>query len=421
MSTSLSSSNIANTPQFDREAVLLQTERLLTSPHFRTSRRYPAFLRYVVQQTLDGHADTLKERTLGVEIFEREPSFDTAGDSIVRVAAAEVRKRIAQYYQEEGHEDELRIDLPSGSYVPRFRLPYGPIPEIVAEPETAAASQTDRTERGARTRSFSSRHKKLAWAAAALLLIAIAALIALRGRSDNGMNRFWGPVFASSSPVLVCVGTVEPSHLGLDKFTAEMANNVNAAQDSLIPIPPFRDWPAVSWADALGMSRITELLTRREKTFQLRSSDSVTLADLRNGPVIMLGVLENSWSLRLASKLRFHPRMDDATQKMWIEDSQHPERTDWSYPWGMKYSGSREDYALITRVRNPLSGQISVEIGGLGLHASKAASEFVTKPVYLNSLSSSLRDPNRSVQIVLRVNVINGEPGPPQIVAEYYW
>ena len=123
MSTSPPLSKMAEMPHKEKEAALLQTERLLSSSHFRTSRRYTALLRYVVQQTLDAHADTLKERTLGVEIFEREPGFDTAGDSIVRVAAAEVRKRITQYYQEEGHEDELRIDLPSGSYVPRFRPP----------------------------------------------------------------------------------------------------------------------------------------------------------------------------------------------------------------------------------------------------------------------------------------------------------
>jgi hypothetical protein len=85
------------------------------------------------------------------------------------------------------------------------------------------------------------------------------------------------------------------------------------------------------------------------------------------------------------------------------------------------YSDSQDDYAIVTRSRDTPSGQISVEIGGLGLHASQVASEFVTNPTYMNSLSSSMRDPNRNVQIVLRVNVIKGEPGPPQVVAIYYW
>src|ERR1017187_9431043 len=379
----------------DKEAVLLQVERILSSSHFRNSRRYTDFLRFVVRQTIEGHADILKERTLGIEVFGRDPDFDTAGDSIVRVAAAEVRKRIAQYYQEEDHEHELRVDLLSGSYVAHFRPQSKPSPTNLTAPEAPEPLQTEKLADPEQRSAVTHRRMTLALVAATLLLIAIASIFALRGRSDAGLNRFWGPVSESSTPILICVGTVEPSHLGLNGFTAQMADNINAAQDSLIPIPQFRDWPAVSWADAVGMTRITEFLTRRGKTFQLRSSDVVTLADLRNGPVVLLGVLENSWSLRLASKLRFHPRMAFASQKMCIEDSQHPERKDWSYPWGMAFSGSRDDYALITRTRNPLSGQISVEIGGLGLHASQAASEFVTNPVYLNNLSSSLSDPNR--------------------------
>jgi len=243
-------------------------------------------------------------------------------------------------------------------------------------------------------------------------------------RSGAGLNRFWGPVIGSSAPVLICVGTVEPPHISSDfrnRFTVQMADNVNGAAESPVPDPDFQVWPAVSWSDAVELTRITEMLTRRNKSFMLRSSENVTLADLRNGPVILLGVLENSWTLRLVSKLRFRPRMDFASQKMWIEDSQHPERRDWSAPWGAAYSESHDDYSLVTRTVDPLSGQVSIVIGGLGLHASRAAGEFVTNPDYMNSLSSSLRDPNRNVQIVLKINVIKGEAGPPQIIGTYYW
>jgi hypothetical protein len=424
MSTSPTSSEMIGISKIDKAAVLLQTQRLLSSSHFSASLRYPAFLRYVVQQTLDGHADTLKERTLGVEIFGREPSFDTSADSIVRVAAAEVRKRIAQYYQEEGHEHELRIDLPSGSYVPRFRQPQGPPSAIVTAPEIAAPVQTDQTEKSVQASAISSGRKKLVFAAAALLLITIGTLIALQDRSDAGLNRFWGPVFEPSTPVLICVGTVEPEHISSDfrnRFTVQMANAVNGDTEPPVTDSDFQVWPAVSWIDAVEMTQITEMLIKHNKKFLLRSSENVTLADLRTGPVILLGVLENSWTLRLVSKLRFRPRMDFVSQKMWIEDSQHPERKDWSAPWGAAYSESHDDYALVTRSRNSLSGQVSIEIGGLGLHASQAAGEFVTNPAYMNSLSRSLRDQNRNVQIVLKITVIRGEAGPPQVVADYYW
>ena len=70
-----------------------------------------------------GNVDQLKERTLGIEVFGRELDYDTNIDHIVRSTAGEIRKRIAQYYHEPGHESEIRIDLPSGSYVPEFHWP----------------------------------------------------------------------------------------------------------------------------------------------------------------------------------------------------------------------------------------------------------------------------------------------------------
>jgi hypothetical protein len=106
--------------RFSRSDLLEQLERIVRSKHFRNSKRYPAFLRFVVEQTLAGKTEGLKERTLGVDVFARPNHYDTNEDPIVRVTAGEIRKRIAQYYQEPGHEEELRIDLPLGSYVPRF-------------------------------------------------------------------------------------------------------------------------------------------------------------------------------------------------------------------------------------------------------------------------------------------------------------
>ena len=415
---------IAELSDADKAAVLLQVDRLLASSHFRNSRRYSDFLRFVVTKTAEGHADILKERTIGIEVFGREPTFDTSGDSIVRVAAAEVRKRIAQYYQEEGHEHELRVDLPSGSYVAHFRRPETLTPAIVMLPESSPSIEPNTETYEKRRRIVPLRWKVSAIVATSLVLLTLAASFVLRVRSDTGINRFWGPVFESSTPVIICVGTVEPSHISKDfrnRFTVQMANSVNGLEEPPATTPQLPDWPAVTWIDAVELARIAEMLSRHDKTAVLRSSENATLADLRAGPVILLGVLENTWSLRLVSNLRFHPRMDFASQKMWIEDSQHPERKGWSAPWGIAYSDTHDDYALVTRTRDPLSGQISVEIGGLGLHASQAAAEFITNPIYMKSLSDSLHDPNRNVQIVLKINVIKGEASPPQVVAENYW
>src|ERR1700733_6897950 len=103
-----------------------QLGRLLDNPHFSHSKRFPSFLRFIVQEELEGRGDQLKERSLGIEVFGREASYDTTSDPIVRVTAAEIRKRIAQYYQESANPNELRISLPAGSYVPHFDWPKAP-------------------------------------------------------------------------------------------------------------------------------------------------------------------------------------------------------------------------------------------------------------------------------------------------------
>ena len=113
-------------------------ERILSSPLFRKSKRFPNLLRFVVERSLHGHAEPLKERTLGIEVFGREPDYDTNLDPVVRTTAVEIRKRIAQYYHEEGHENEIRIDFPAGSYLPEFRMPEKPA--VLAEPAAPSRS-----------------------------------------------------------------------------------------------------------------------------------------------------------------------------------------------------------------------------------------------------------------------------------------
>ena len=88
----------------DREAILRELEEILASPHFCNSKRYPTLLRYIVENTLAGKLELLKERTLGVEVFDRPPTYDTNTDTVVRYTAGEVRKRLLLYYSEHGRQ-----------------------------------------------------------------------------------------------------------------------------------------------------------------------------------------------------------------------------------------------------------------------------------------------------------------------------
>src|SRR3954452_21312387 len=103
------------TEQPSPELVLAQLGNILQSAVFRNSKRYAAVLRYIVEQTLSGNADQLKERTIGVDVFGRMPDYDTSSDHVVRSAMAEVRKRLAQYYADAETGGDVRIELQPGS------------------------------------------------------------------------------------------------------------------------------------------------------------------------------------------------------------------------------------------------------------------------------------------------------------------
>ncbi len=102
------------------QLIQAQLERILSSSLFMNSERLRRFLRYAVQRAAQGQADQLKEYSVGISVFDKRASFDPRFDPIVRVEAGRLRTRLKQYYDTEGSRDPLVIDLPKGSYVPRF-------------------------------------------------------------------------------------------------------------------------------------------------------------------------------------------------------------------------------------------------------------------------------------------------------------
>src|SRR5437868_7510503 len=101
---------------------------LLSSTAFAQVDRLKRFLRYVVEETVAGRSEKLKEYVIGVQVFDKETSFDPRTDPIVRVQARRLRARLTRYFQEEGTADEVFIDLPRGRYTPVFRAQEAPAP-----------------------------------------------------------------------------------------------------------------------------------------------------------------------------------------------------------------------------------------------------------------------------------------------------
>lgn len=127
--------------EWQEGAVRDELSRLLESPAFRTSKRCREFLEYIVHHTISGPAGTLKERSIGVELFQLPQDFDTGQHTIVRVTANEVRKKLAQsYLTENGASHPVRIELPPGSYSADFRWEAPAAPAVVALAAPAPAA-----------------------------------------------------------------------------------------------------------------------------------------------------------------------------------------------------------------------------------------------------------------------------------------
>ena len=105
------------------EEVRAQLERLLASETLATAARLRRFLRFIVERTLDGKGEQLKEYAVGIEVFERDERYDPRIDSIVRVEAGRLRARLQEYYTQAGCDDTVIVRIPRGGYVPRFRAP----------------------------------------------------------------------------------------------------------------------------------------------------------------------------------------------------------------------------------------------------------------------------------------------------------
>jgi serine/threonine-protein kinase len=125
----------------DPEKVRAALSRILASRHFAQGPRMSGFLRLIVEKTLGGEAAEIKEFLIATLVYERDASYDSRVDSIVRVEASRLRSRLQAYYAAEGKDDPIRIELPKGAYVPLFTEAQ---PEAVAEPATMQPQRPSR-------------------------------------------------------------------------------------------------------------------------------------------------------------------------------------------------------------------------------------------------------------------------------------
>ncbi len=428
-------------PAAARSQIQQLVDDILRSAPFRTSRQCQDMFRFVVEHSLAGSEESLRERIIGMEVFGRAADYDTAADPVVRLRAADVRKRLAQYYQSRKSEPGVwTIDIPTGSYKAHFHRSE-PATAQVPAPGSPLPSPAEAVRLSASDMSASNDRRmtrKRLWLLAALVtclsVVLVYTLIQTKPRPTNSLDLFWGPLLENPRPVLVCTGSNSVyllSRPALDKYkkTHSPQQETSANLERLVPPEDLKNFTGADFlplkdtyltlGDAWATAQISSLLTSHQHPFDLRFGNDLSFGDLRQSSAILIGAFNNSWTLNMTDNLRFVFESGDSPQ-MHIQD-----RVDRSRSWWPK--GSRGniagDYAIVSRILESKTGGTLVIIAGLNHEGTRAAGEFATNPQLIEDfVKNSPKDWNKkNLQVVLHTDVVNGIPSLPEVVAVHFW
>ncbi len=418
------------------ELVLAELERILTSRSFKNAVRSRQFLEFVVRHTVEGHAELLKERTIGTEVFHRAPGYATGDDPVVRVQAGEVRRRLEQYYQETPSASPLRIELPVGSYAPQIRwlaAGTGTVEEKI-EPHTLPTAEILPVER---------KRPSARWIILALCLctglVLGAGILFERSRvspqEHSLVEQFWAPAFATPQPVLICLAkpvVYRPSFELYQKYARSHPGTFETEVERSNQALPLRENEKVEWSqmlqypdygvavgDAYSAVSISGLLGQLGKPSQVRIGTNYSFEDLRNSPDVIIGAFNNKWTMQMVPTLHFAFVEDNGVYTI-------RERIPDGRVWHSNLREAEkfgEDFAIVARLLDSKTGQFTVIAAGLASTGTQAAGEFVSNRDFLEK---GLRGApgewqKKNLELVLETTVTDSTPGPPQLIAAYAW
>ena len=408
-----------------------ELEAVLESAEFRGSHRGQTLLRYLVENALDGSVDRLKERTIGVELFHREASYDTGQDAIVRVAAHDIRKRLAVHYE---HADParpgstIRISLAAGSYVPEFEA---------SGPGRSGPAREDPSIPPVPARGGKGNSRWLPWilaaglaALCALLVVQNAELHAVAAQPSEFAILPWSQLAAPGASV-----TLVPS----DANFAFYKSLVHADQPlTFYTTEPWVQGLANRAAAISGLSRITltgvadtsvsarigNVLRRAGCSITVRSGRMTEVGDFKSDrPVILLGsAYANPWVSLLSDHLNFRIEYDAALGKQVCKNISPQPGESPVYVGTAHTPDPGVAYATISLVPNLASHGFVLIIAGTDAEGLEAAGELVTD---LPQLDRALRrrgiDPAAKVgqlELLLRLHHMNTQSVHSEIIAQ---
>lgn len=402
---------------------------VVASPAFKGSRRSQQFLQHIVEKTISGNAHEVKERILGVDLFGRSPSYDTGEDAIVRVTASDVRKRLHQFYSET--HSEVRIDLPSGSYVPDFHrvsvpVPI-PLPPVLIEPPVAPQVAARRTWPVFRRPALY-----------LLVGLALASCIWL-GVRETAASRLspakvlpWSTILHRDRQIQVILSdpdlAVTQELLGFRISLSDYANrkfvpdlqSQEAIGQRAVALLRGADVASVDVGIVLNIAR---LATARLPQVRTRPARSLQLRDFQtDDDFVLLGSpRSNPWGALFQDSTDFDFTYDEGFNQEVIRNKR-PQKGELAlYVPTAKGYGTGQAYAIVAFIKNPGQPGHVLQLAGTNAEGTEAAGKFATD---VELLSGSLRkygiDPNgplRHFEVLLEVRTMAGSPNALSVIA----
>jgi hypothetical protein len=414
--------------------------RILCSSRFRESVQLQSLLRYIVEKSVGGQEDALKERIIGIDVFGRRPDYDTADDPIVRSRVGLLRKRLAQYYEsEEARSCAVQIVIPSGSYHPSFvfhRLANNESKEssVKDQPQGAVSHNIEDNPDPGAASHFPSSSRLPRWCvwgiiAAGVCSLLLAAWVTVAHWNKSELYLFWKPILESKKTVLLYTGTINSVYL----LSLDNVNSTNQPRDQDLPASA----PSLSSAEGPTLTagefvpvqgglvppgdiaadmKVTALMNTYNRNMSLRSGSGLPFVDLQGSPTILIGAYDNYWTMSLARDLPF---FFDRSGRIRERSGQHRV---WSSVARADNTIS-EDYAVVFRLLDSKAGGPVIAISGLTTCGTQAAAQFATDPVQLKKISGIPRSAleQRNIELVLHTSLVNCTPTYVDVVAQMFW
>lgn len=411
------------------EAARAQVERIFQSRTFRSSDVLRRLLSYLVDASLAGTADALKEYTVAVDALGKPASYDPRQESAVRMQVGRLRQKLAEYYRTEGIDDAIQVDLPKGGFTVTFEPRKTPFENLPA-PETLPAEPATDSRAGWRRRElFLAGGLALAILAAASFGIVSwrqAKQIRLAAAASDvpwtpEIRQLWEPILSSNRPLVVCIATPLSALIPGFGFVREFSVNdwadvakskgINALKDALHApaVQPTYGYTGVGTADAALL--LGEFLGARQKSVVVTRSNLLSLPELMEENVVFLGPLTGEReirALRVDQEILLEP---DGIRNL------HPRPGEPAFipegP-GARAPEDLDTYTLISRVPGLQGRGEILSLSGNQISSVMAGAQALTDPSVAKMLIQKMRKPSGAIpryfQVVLRVRSMDGVP-----------